>query len=74
MFTLDAAVFGETRTPTEMERKLISELKQLTKQYPVTVITCGGKSNQVQSLSGNCNRSTVSDLVVTVSREHVTVM
>lgn len=66
MYTLDAVAFGETPTPTKQEQKLLTELKALTKQYPVTVLTCGIRYKMVRSPISNSGGLTVSDLVVTV--------
>ena len=73
MYISDAVAFGETHTHTKKEQKLLSELKALTKQYPVTVLTCGIKYRMVRSPLSNSGGLTVSDLVVTVGRDHATV-
>lgn len=72
--TLVEEASGETLSRIEKEQRLYSELKALSKRYPVIVNFSGSRFGMGRLQSMSLGNFTVRGSVVTVPREHVMVM
>ncbi|AXF52991.1 MAG: hypothetical protein [Caudoviricetes sp.] len=73
MFTLGAAACGVIPTHTEKEHSLYTELRALSKRYPVIVNISGTRFEKAPLHSMIFDSLMVRDSVVTANRAHVMV-